>query len=88
MKKYIVNGLTGFSLLSDMEEIESKNPKEAIKLFIKKTKPDKEIINIFADRKFNTKPYNISVSIFEGYKNENGNFSKIGNRGFYLVLIK
>lgn len=88
MSKYLVNGLIGFSLLKEMEEIEAKSPKMAVESFIKKELNGVQIIDVFAERKNNEKQYNLSFCICEGYKNVNGIFCKVGRYRYYRAFVE
>ena len=88
MSKYLVNGLIGFSLFKEMEEIEAKSTKIAIESFIKKQFNGVHIIDVFAERKNNEKQYNLSFCICKGYKNSNGIFCKVGRYRYYRAFVK
>lgn len=84
MDKYIIQPCNGFPLLEGYKEIIAKNKKEAIKQFFKERKPDNLVVKIYADTK-NVQPGDYTVTIFKGYRSDNGVFCKVGRSTFYNI---
>lgn len=84
MDKYIIQPYNGFPLLEGYKEIIAKNKKEAIKKFFEERKPDSLVTEIYANTK-NVQPGRYTVTIFKGYKSDNGVFCKVGRSTFYNI---